>query len=359
MALFQPRTVVLVVAVSLLVGCAIPVRTARLEPTTPSANQQAEQQADQQVDQQAGQHAPSEVETQAAERLDTASCSPAWSWLLPGLGQLCMGKTGEGAALSGLAVAEVGAAIALSNTDLPDSNESGFSPETLPLIGLQNLWFYGVADIYLEEDRAEQLPFTPQDTLGELVAAPFNLEVLEAPEVWGGILGTTAAAFAFSALMGSVADAPADEPIPDRTPQYFGQEMPAGAAYPLAFATGTALFSHVAIGEEAVFRGIVQSSLARNQGEWAGWAWSSLVFGAIHIPNAAAMPAGERQDYLLYSVPFITAVGSYLGLSYKWSNYSLSHPVAVHFWYDFLLSAAQYAVAPGDSPIGMTYTLPF
>jgi membrane protease YdiL (CAAX protease family) len=336
---------------SMLVSCAIPVRTARLEPTTPLSEQQGQTALKQQ--------APTEIEAQAAQRLDTASCSPAWSWLMPGLGQLCMGKTGEGAALSALAVTEIGAAIALANADLPGTSDSGFSPQTLPLVGLQNLWFYSVADIYLEEDRAEQLPFTPQDTLGELVAAPFNLEVLESPDVWGGILATTAAAFAFSALMSSSTDTPTGEPISDQTPQYFGQEMPAGAAYPLAFATGTALFSHVAIGEEAVFRGIVQSSLARNQGEWAGWAWSSLIFGAIHIPNATVMPAGQRQDYLLYSVPFITAVGSYLGLSYKWSGYSLSHPVAVHFWYDFLLSAAQYAVSPGDSPIGMTYTLPF
>jgi membrane protease YdiL (CAAX protease family) len=274
-----------------------------------------------------------------------------------------MGKTGEGATLTALTVSEIGAAVALANADLPDS-DGPFSPEALPLVGVQNLWFYGVADIYLEEDRAEQLPFTPQDTLVELVAAPFNFEVLKEPHVWGGILGMTAAAFAFSALRSagdpqSGDSGPVEADPANNSPQYFGQKMPAGAAYPLAFATGTALFSHVAIGEEAVFRGVVQSGLARNQGEWAGWAWSSLIFGAIHIPNAAAMPSGERQDYLLYSVPFITAVGSYLGLSYKWGGYSLSHPVAAHFWYDFLLSAAQYAVSPGDSPIGMSFTLPF
>jgi membrane protease YdiL (CAAX protease family) len=323
------------VALSLLASCAVPKRTARLEPSAP----------------------PTDIEEQARERLDDPACSASWSWLFPGVGQLCMGKTGEGAALTALTASEIGAAVAVAQLEVAGEEDRPLAPETLPLVGLQNLWAYSVADIYLERQRAEGQLYTPQDTLGELVAAPFNIEVLKEPQVWGGILGLTAAAFAFTALMSGSAQ-PSEEPV-DRSPSYFGQDMPAGAAYSLSAATGTVLFSHVAIGEETLFRGVLQSGLARHHGEWKGWAWSSAIFGAFHIPNALVMPADQRKDYLLYSIPFITVVGSYMGLSYKWSDYSLASPVALHFWYNFLLSAAQYANSPGDSPVGMSVTIPF
>ncbi|QDG52980.1 CPBP family intramembrane metalloprotease [Persicimonas caeni] len=302
-------------------ACAIPTQSARLEPTAP----------------------PTEVEASADTRYKDRACSPYWSWLYPGLGQLCVGKTGEGATLAALGAAEIGSAIAF---------ETG-----VPLLAFQNVWVYGIADAYIEVDRAEGALYAPQDTLGELVAAPFNWEVMKEPYVWGGILAMSAAAFGYSYLLGSTSDA--TPTTTDDTPRFLGREMRPEWAYSLAAGTGVVLFEHVAIGEEALFRGVIQSSLARNFGEMKGWAWGSVIFGAVHILNASALPPEQREAYMFYSVPFITAVGSYLGASYMWSDYSLAAPVALHFWYDFILSAAQYAVSPSSSPIGASVTIPF
>lgn len=312
---------VCVLTAFLFVGCAIPTQQARLEAT----------------------EAPTQVEASSKARYDDRSCSPYWSWLYPGLGQFCMGEAGEGAALSALATAEIGAAVAF---------ETG-----VPLLAFQNVWVYGIADAYIEVDRAEGALYAPQDSLGELVAAPFNWEVMKEPYVWGGILALSAAAFGYSYLLGSTSDS--TPTTTDDTPRFLGREMSPGLAYPLAAGTGVALFEHVAIGEEALFRGVVQSSIARNFGETKGWVWGSVIFGAVHILNASALPPEDQEAYLLYSVPFITAVGSYLGASYMWSDYSLAAPVALHFWYDFILSAAQYAVSPSSSPIGASVTIPF
>ena len=119
------------------------------------------------------------------------------------------------------------------------------------------------------------------------------------------------------------------------------------------------LFEHVAIAEEALFRGLAQSSFARSGGETRGWVIASLLFGAAHSFNAFTLEGSERTDYLKYAVPYITVVGSYLGLSYRWNDYSLAPPVAIHFWYDFLLTATFFAMDPQRSPISARVTIPF
>jgi hypothetical protein len=42
-------------------------------------------------------------------------------------------------------------------------------------------------------------------------------------------------------------------------------------------------------------------------------------------------------------VPFITVLGGYLGMSYRWHDYALAAPVAIQFG-DFLLSATFFAM---------------
>jgi membrane protease YdiL (CAAX protease family) len=52
-------------------------------------------------------------------------------------------------------------------------------------------------------------------------------------------------------------------------------------------------------------------------------------------------------------VPFITLLGGYLGLTYRWTGYALSAPVAVHFWYDFIIEAIDFLADPQNSPLSM------
>ena len=99
--------------------------------------------------------------------------------------------------------------------------------------------------------------------------------------------------------------------------------------------------------------------MARETDETSGWLGASLVFGVAHAPHSLALPAHQRERYLLIGVPAITMLGSFLGLSYRRHDYSLAPPVAIHFWYDLLLSATFFALDPGDNPLSAGITLPF
>jgi membrane protease YdiL (CAAX protease family) len=214
---------------------------------------------------------------------------------------------------------------------------------------------YGVVDTVLDRQRAAHLPYVPEETLGELAAAPFNPRVLRRPGVWAGIVGLTAAGVGLSVLAGEhLRTGHFGE-----SPNLFGQQLRPPIGYPLAAAVGTALFLQVAIAEEATFRGYIQSDLTRKAGPTAGWLVGSLIFGATHALNALVLPPGERARYLAIAVPGITLVGSYLGLSYRWSGYSLAPPVALHFWYDFLQSAVFFAADPQHSPLSASVAMPF
>lgn len=290
-------------------------------------------------------------------RLRDPGCNALlWSLVWPGLGQVCSGRPTEGAVLASLAATE--AAVA-TGTWLHQAREGVEQPwerpqVMVPLIGLQDLWVYGVADVLLDRQRRRGLSFAPGDSLADLATAPFRPAVLSRPSVWGGILGTLGIALALSYATGEL------EPRAGNSePVVFGRRFDAAAGYPLAAATGAGLFTHVAIAEESVFRGVLQSGAARRWGEWPGFAVGTLIFGATHLLNVMVMEPGDRLRYATRDVPFITAVGSYLGLAYMWDDYSLAEPVAIHFWYDLLLSMAQLVWFEDPQVFQVNLALPF
>jgi membrane protease YdiL (CAAX protease family) len=266
-----------------------------------------------------------------------------------------LGKPVEGAALSSLAAAELGTIVAVGV--IRDDGFEGLKHPAagVPAIGLQNLWLYSYADAVFERQRAYQLRYVPMDTLGELAIAPFHPKVLGQLDVWLGILATVPAGIGASLLI----DASLDTGDAGGDPNLFGRTFDSSVGYPLAGAVGVGLFSHVAIGEESVFRGLIQSQMARETSEVSGWLAASMVFGAAHAPNVLVVPSEERMRYLVAGVPFLTLVGGYFGLSYRWHDYSLAAPVALHFWYDLLLSAVFFTLDPQDSPISARVAVPF
>ncbi len=195
------------------------------------------------------------------------------------------------------------------------------------LIALQNFGFYSAYATYRDvriynENRGYSYSM-PTESLGDLTLAPFQWSVIKKPEVWGGILGALAVASTISYFM-------------DKTPKS-NETLGPNDLFPLvAFPVG--------IGEEALFRGFLQPFFTERFSPTGGIIVSSLLFGLIHAPNALALKPEERKSYYTTAIPYITAMGAYLGwLSYK--NTSLKECVAMHAWYDFILFAASYSVA--------------
>ena len=319
----------LVYACTLIAGCgpAIPQgRTSDTEPPTPR-------------------------ELHAAQTYREASCAARTGLLFPGLGQFCQHRVAEGVVLTSLGAAEIGTAVGAAVA----ADELSHPAVALPLISLQNLWIAGYGDALFVEQRAKRLRYVPHDTIGELAIAPFNPRVLSQVDVWLGLLGSLGAGLALSLAL---SDNVTTNKLGDDA-NIFGHEFEPAIGYPLAGGLGTALFAHVAVGEEILFRGMLQSEMARLNGPTEGWVGGSLVFGLAHMPNAFLLEAEQREDYLLYAVPFLTLVGGYLGLVYQWHDYSLAPPVALHFWYDLLLSGVAFALDPQDSALSARVTVPF
>lgn len=309
-----------VVLLLLAAGCAPAVPRARRGPAEP----------------------PSAREVAQRDRMPALRHCWNLGWLLiPGGHQLCTGEQAEGAILLSFAAAEAEAGIAVGQ-------RAGFEHPgaALPLITLQDLLLISFSDALIDRNLARHDPYAPPDTLWELVRAPWNPRVLRRPSVWAGIVGLVAAGVGASLLVDeSLGDGWGDDA------NLFGRDFPPATGYPLAGAVGVGTFTHVAIAEEMFFRGVFQSMLARQHGETGGWIRSSIWFGAAHAPNALLLPEDQRAAYLFVGVPYITVIGSYLGLVYRWNDYSLAPPVAVHFWYDFLISAAFFLMDPQDSPL--------
>jgi hypothetical protein len=85
---------------------------------------------------------PAPEELAAEQRVRGASCSTYLGLLFPGLAQLCLGDRAKAAVIGGLAVAEVGTAVAVAQ-EVPETDHPGIA---LPLLALQDLWVYGLAD---------------------------------------------------------------------------------------------------------------------------------------------------------------------------------------------------------------------
>jgi membrane protease YdiL (CAAX protease family) len=223
-------------------------------------------------------------------------------------------------------------------------------------VTLQDLWLYGVSDTILEEQRADRLPYVPEDTMPELVAAPFNGSILTRPEVLLPVPALVAAGMGVSML----AKETNPKPAWTDTPKLFGADVSPGLAYPAAAGAFAATFEHVALAEETAFRGVLQGELARACGQACGWALGAWIFGAFHASNALLIDDPDKQKrYLMIGVPYLIGVGEYISGVYWADGYSLATTVAVHFWYDFLLSAVDFLYEPRNSMISAKMGWPF
>ena len=295
---------------------------------------------------------PTVVELQALAQEARRKCSPAFSALWPGVSRFCVGRPVEGALLGGLAAGHLSAAIALNRNRPEDGTLFEDGGVTVPISGFQQVYLTSLGLELLDLQRARLRPYTPQEQLGDLVSAPFRPSVLRRPSVWLGGLALTGGAAALTLAL--------NDPDPTNpSPNLFGREFRPAVGYPLFTATNLTHFLHVAVGEEVVFRGLLQSALTRAMGPTPGWLLGTALFGAFHVPNAFGLPQGQRLPYLLLSLPYITLAGAWFGLVYRWSDYRLGPPIAVHFWYNFTLGALAFALDPDDHPFSASITVRF
>ena len=287
--------------------------------------------------------APTAAELAAAERLRHRTCGGLTTVLFPGVSQLCNGRPEEGAFALSLGIAELGALGAVHMvTENPRPGQPPVPARMAVGVALSDLWVYSVTRTSLDELLAARRMYAPPDELPQMLAAPFDPRVMKRPAVLGGILVLAAGGTALQWGLDT----------PTRfggRPNLFGAYPSEALGYPVAGALHGVLMSHVAVTEETVFRGLIQSWAARRTDPMRGWLIGSAIFGPSHGFNAFFLPEEERLTYLAVAVPWITLTGSWLGLVYHWGDYSLGGPIAVHWWYNMLVSATAFAADPENN----------
>lgn len=262
------------------------------------------------------------------------------SSLFPGLGHFYLDDSKTAGSLMGAGCMELGA---LAASLIEHRKEAAI----FSLLTFVNTLNYGVYAAYRDARASNSQELyhykMPTEQLQDLTAAPFNWKVIKKPEVWGGCLGAIAVAVTVSYFA---------FPPKARIAAIYSDNKKIEPWFPaVAFPVG--------IGEEAFFRGVMQSSYAEKLGPKGSIIASSLFFGAAHFPNAFLLPREERWRYYTFSIPLLTAIGGYLGwLTQK--NGSLKESVAVHTWYDFaLFSASAIAQSAAIGCPAFSYSVPF
>lgn len=287
------------------------------------------------------------------------------SLLCPGCGQIYLGDAasggkGSGPIMLGTTAALLGGAyysLRGHEVSLDGSSDSKGVPAGLLLATTaQNLWFYSIFDAYRSarvsrEDYGYKFKIT-RETLPELVAAPFRPSVIKSPWVWAGVPLALAAGIgvAFVAEPDGLDDTRTISDV--KRVNFFGHQLHRAQGFAAGSGYYAALFGSVGVGEESLFRGVIQTELEERFGSTWGLIGASAIFGSVHVLNFV----GDPKEALV-AVPVITVLGASLGLAYQHSGHKLSRSVAMHFWYDTLLSLFAFAADPEHQPFVVNYSM--
>jgi membrane protease YdiL (CAAX protease family) len=292
-----------------------------------------------------------------------------WAWrkrpgtaaglaLLPGGGHFYLRQPISGAAYLLGTVGLLGTAAALIEGEvaLDGTATSATQPVGIVLgVAAQNLWFYSIFDAYrdarvLRDDAGYKIKIT-RESLGDLTLASFDPRVLKSPWVWGAVPVMVGIGLGFSYLVDKEAFDNAKTIRDVSKINVLGRQFNRGTGFLAGSAYFMSLFAPVGVGEEALFRGVIQTEMEERFGTTWGLVVSSAIFGAVHTFNFLQ----NDPKTALVAVPLISVVGSALGLAYQRTDYKLKTSVAMHFWYDTLLSMAAFALDPEHQPFVVTY----
>jgi hypothetical protein len=289
------------------------------------------------------------------------------SLLCPGCGYFYLGEPRRAATYLSVAAALIATGFAIQRSSPADGRGGHVDGRALPLyMAAQNLWFFGIyatyRDVRLARGDADARFPVARDQLPDLLIAPFNPRVLKSPYVWIGVPLMLGAALGFSYLVSPLIST--DRASGARTlgdpggVTFFGRSYGTKTGFALGEGYNLSVMLPVAVGEEALFRGVVQAGLSETRlGLWGGWALGSAIFGGIHVFNFL----GTENGFLVASlaVPYLILTGSYLGYVFIRKNFSLLTGVAIHFWYDFALSTIDFIADPDHQPFVARFAIPF
>jgi len=267
----------------------------------------------------------------------------AASFLIPGLGQAVNGDYGAATLHFGTAVVLARQYTILTEKDDyidpedredDDANEIRTNRTTVygDFYGsmLLDVSFYSSFGAYRDARNAQRnqgysTP-APQETLGDLMVAPFRWEFLSRPTAFIPIAIPLYLLFT---------------PVDDEQLVYAPDEsISRDEIGQLSFVQ----MEGVAVGEEAFFRGVLNNGLSSAFGETPGLLGSATLFGLAHAG------IGGQADPLTAGL-----FGLYLGWLQQRNDYEIGEGVAVHFWWNFLITLNFLRKHEADKMVIYTY----
>jgi membrane protease YdiL (CAAX protease family) len=169
-----------------------------------------------------------------------------------------------------------------------------------------------------------------QSNFFNLASAPFQTKYLKEPEVFLPI----AIAIGYSLLSESQERSLFDT----KTINLFGRDYSALEGGSLKILSDFVIMSMVALSEEMLFRGMIQTSLSESVNPNFGLVASSILFGLAHLPSTN----------LIYSLRAMAA-GFYFGWQYQKYNNDIGRTIALHFQIDFMPTLISLFKSPSQS----------
>lgn len=282
-----------------------------------------------------------------------------------GCGHAYAGERREGAMYLGSSLLLLGGGRFLGGQE----SEGAFKISGTLLTGWQNLKFYSAFDAFRDSRRA-RLPKEGEievtsESLASLSLAPVTGRVIKSRWVWLGVpLALGVATSSIVLLADDVGASVGSLRLGLNAPFSRGASQLTAGEFLFEEAIVFATVDAVAVGEEALFRGVIQTSLEERLGRWGGWAAGSLIFGGVHVVNFIQRDSEGAfvgiDPIAKVALPAITFTGSLMGLAYMKTDHKLATSVAMHFWYDAVLfSLSALSGAASDSPAMLRVSLPW
>lgn len=287
-----------------------------------------------------------------------ANKAALFSSLVPGPGHIYLGEKDQGLLLLGGEFALLLSSFAFDRdvfSGLSSSEESTFLSNP-GLIGATELPYLSVYLAYREaRDKNHNIGYKhplSNDSLKDLAKAPYDLKLITEPDFFLPLFSHLGGILTIMILLDEYGESIGNFGMQRDTVRVYNKKLPPLLGYPLGEAGMMLSFTAVAMGEEALFRGYIQSELEERFGRKWGWITASTLFGAMHLPKG-----DTTKEHLAAFLSTLTG-GLIMGHFYQ-ENYSLRKPIAYHTWWNLLLGTLDLILNPEDSMISGSISLRF
>jgi membrane protease YdiL (CAAX protease family) len=202
--------------------------------------------------------------------------------------------------------------------------------------------FFSTYEIYKTARLRAEPGAYPQEwksyTRKDLILSPFMRENISDPLFYTTVLATSAAQI-ISSIKSNDAVWKTGEAWID------GKEYPVGTAVFYTLAANWLQYTATAVGEEALYRGVIYEELKVSMGHKKAKLADMLLFPAVHIPTDIAR--GKTLPNM--AIQFLIRSSSTLLFDYAYDRGGLPLSTAIHTWFNFVALSMGWAKTGGTA----------